>query len=604
MEIETQLKDVFHFQHFREGQKEAILALLAKQDLLVIFPTGGGKSLIYQLASILYPTGVSIVISPLISLMQDQVTYLKSLGIPAEYCNSTQDELDQKRALSRAVNGKIKLLYISPERATSSYFKHLLEQMQVNFVVVDEAHCISQWGHDFRPEYRKIHELRTISSLKSIPFASFTATATKKVKNDIINSLNLKNPTIIQTGYYRNNLEFEIFYFDTETEKESLLLDLISNFKQDGKIIIYCSTRKKTEEVQKILLTNGIKSGVYHAGKKNEVRESIQNSYTLGKYRILVATNAFGMGIDYPDVRMIIHYQTPASLEAYYQEAGRAGRDGKPARCILFCKESDFSIQSFLLRKQSNYKGMATLLSEMRAYTMSNLCRQVYLCNYFGQEISNCGKCDICKQQNLKKIQAYIDKQQQKSELKISKIRNLLPEQEEILFNCIRTYSKMYGKKIISKILRGSSSIEILRRKLNFSPHYGKLKHVSEESIQNAIDLAIESKKILISGNKYPKLYLPEIKEKKVLSKKDKFESTDIRKNLLKKLKNYRDYQAKKLKWKKFMVFQNIVLSRIAEQKPRTLEELSMVKGVGEIKLHQFGKDILEIIQNELVKNL
>jgi ATP-dependent DNA helicase RecQ len=591
------IKRNFSFGKVSRGQKEAILSLQAGQDVMVVMPTGGGKSLIYQLASILFSDGVSIVISPLISLMKDQVAYLKGIGVTADYCNSSQDELEQKVVLSRAVTGKIRLLYISPERASSGYFRHLLEKMKINIIIVDEAHCISQWGHDFRPEYRKIHELKSLPTLARVPFVALTATATEKVKIDIINSLDLKNPSIIQTGYFRSNLEFQILFFDTDAQKEASLVDLISKKDSEGRVIIYCATRKKTEEVYQILTLNGIKAGVYHAGKKDEVRESIQNSYTLGKYKILVATNAFGMGIDHPDVRMVIHYQVPASLEAYYQEAGRAGRDGRPARCVLFCKDSDFTVQSFIIGKESNRKGMSTLLSGMKDYSRSTICRQVFLCGYFGQKISPCGKCDICKEKDSHSVHLYLEKQKEKIENKKSKIKTLLPDEEEILYNCIRLYPAMFGKKIITGVLRGSSAMNILRRKLTQSLYYGKLKHLNEESIQHALDLAIDSGKVLVSGVKYPKLYiLGSAPKKKTTPSKERTVLSDGKK-LLRELKNFRDKQARKLKWKKFMVFQNAVLSRIAEQKPKSLEELSHIKGMGENKLRQFGDEILKIIE-------
>ncbi|TGL63711.1 RecQ family ATP-dependent DNA helicase [Leptospira sarikeiensis] len=597
----------FGFSQFRQGQWESIRAILEKKDVLAILPTGGGKSLIYQLPSFSDQNALTIVISPLIALMKDQVDGLKARGIQAAYCNSTQDDLEQVRVLSSAATGKIRILYISPERAVSRSFLNILPKLPVNLMAVDEAHCVSQWGHDFRPEYRKLHTLRSYLK-EGTPWAALTATATDRVKKDISDSLGLRSPLHVQGTYARENLKFSVLYPGSEREKESVLLEILEkgNFQKtvSGKAIIYCSTRAKVDEIYDLLRKSGYKVGKYHAGRTDSSREKAQEGYSAGKTNILVATNAFGMGLDSPNVRLVLHYQVPSSLESYYQEAGRAGRDGKSSDCVLFFLPGDLSVQSFLLSKEANYKGGETLLSHVKSYVGSSDCRQRILCNYFGENISDCGSCDTCADSKTTSIArlAYTERERIKAEKKQEKESHSFdPDEIKFIEGLLSEYPAKFGKKIIAGALRGSKSKDVLRRRLDRSKYYSSLSHVPEESILKILEDWLKTKKLSVKGDKYPKIYLTAFGKPKVSSEN----SDQVRKKIpltgdkliLKELKNFRDRIARRNKWKKFMVLQNPVLVRIASQKPESLEDLIAIKGMGEAKVRQYGKEILEILE-------
>ncbi|MBE7411866.1 MAG: ATP-dependent DNA helicase [Leptospiraceae bacterium] len=600
--LQVSLEKIFGLKEFREGQLEAIRCILSGKDTLVLFPTGGGKSITYQLPAAISEDKTCIVISPLISLMKDQVDALSAIGIPSTFINSSQDELEQMRSISRFVTGKLKLVYVSPEKATSEYFLKIVSQISVSFIAIDEAHCISQWGHDFRKEYRDLLKLRKVCGEK-IPVIAVTATATERVISDICESLKMQDPKIVKRSFYRKNLSFKVEFTESERDKEIHLEEILIkhnfNNKNSGKAIIYCATRVQVDGVYEKLKNSGFRVGKYHAGRSATARENMQNSYFTGKVNILIATNAFGMGVDYPDIRLVVHYQTPSSLEHYFQESGRAGRDGKNSECVLFFQNKDVSTQRFILQKGSHNSRNLELLTKMKEYSFTSICRQKFLCNYFGEALDKCDSCDNCKNKKSNyKRDLLIEKEEFIRNEKLKKSSHEFTNEEiEIILNLFEFYPGFYGKNILCQILRGKKTKDILKRKLEKSELYGKLKNIPDESILLLFEKMLEKNELKVAGKKYPKLYhikFPPIDKSSLIKK------TSVPKKsatLLKELKNYRDREARRLKWKKYMVFQNAVLKRISEQKPENKVELLNIKGVGNSKAEKFGEGILSILE-------
>lgn len=392
--MEKLLKKYFGYDKFRSNQKDIIHNVISGKDTLVLMPTGGGKSISFQIPA-LHLNGVTIVISPLISLMKDQVESLKLNKIPAEYLSSTMSQIDQDEILFRTINNEVKLLYISPERLATKSFRDFLKKINLSLITIDEAHCISEWGHDFREDYRKLKSLK--SDFPLIPIIALTATATTKVKNDILKQLNLDEPKVFQTSFNRENLNIQV-----RDKKNSLakILALVEKNKNES-IIIYCHSRKDCENLSDELNKYGFKSIVYHAGLSSKKRDLNQELFINDKVNIIVATIAFGMGIDKSNVRLVIHNTFSKSIEGYYQEIGRAGRDGLESNCVLFYSKEDKRKHEFFInysnssnsRKESNIK-----LQDMISFCETSKCRKKFILEYFGENfnIENCGSCDIC----------------------------------------------------------------------------------------------------------------------------------------------------------------------------------------------------------------
>lgn len=390
----TTLKQYFGYDAFRSPQKEIIEQVLDKKDCLVLMPTGGGKSLCFQLPALLQE-GITVVVSPLISLMKDQVDALLENGIPAALINSSLAPVEIEEVVAQAKSGKLKIIYVTPERLALPQFEAVLRTLNVSLFAIDEAHCISEWGHDFRPDYHNLKSLR--QKFPGVPIIALTATATEKVRADIVRQLALPSPHIFTSSFNRQNLSYEVL---PKKDSFKTILSLVSSYK-DESIIIYCFSRKDTETVAEKLVAEGYKAGTYHAGLSADVRRDNQEMFIRDEIQIMVATIAFGMGIDKPDVRLVIHHSLPKSVEGYYQETGRAGRDGLPARCVLLFSMADKFKHEFFIHRLDEGEEKEQVqdnLNQSVKYSYLTTCRRKFLLGYFNEEYteSNCGNCDRC----------------------------------------------------------------------------------------------------------------------------------------------------------------------------------------------------------------
>ncbi len=604
MDIYGALKYYFGYEGFRKGQEKLIRGSLEGKDVLGVMPTGGGKSLCYQLPAILM-NGITIVISPLISLMKDQVDSLKEMGIAGTFINSTLSQGEFASIIKEIKEDVYKIVYVAPERLNTYAFSNLVKEIDISMVAIDEAHCISQWGHDFRPSYLEIPKF--VNSLENRPVVSaYTATATKEVVEEIKNLIGLKEPLISIIGFDRPNLFYQVI---KPSKKLDYLLDYLENNYTEESGIIYCATRKTVESLTKKLQEKGINAIGYHGGMYDEIRRQNQEDFIFNNKRIIVATNAFGMGIDKPDVRFVIHYNMPKNMEAYYQEAGRAGRDGEPSDCILLYSPQDIVKQKYLIQSSTyspkREKLLYTNLQYLIDYCNTNECLRNSILKYFGEEVegkkcNNCGNC-----------------------LSKSEMVDITIEAQKIL-SCIYRVREKFGATIIAQILRGSKAKRILDLGLDKLSTYGIMEEYTEGAIKEMIMVLVSMDYIHMTADEYPVLKLTsESKlvlkgEVRVYHKKDLIETKQLNerkantrrtvyldyieknynKDLFEKLRELRYEIAKKNAIAPFIIFHDSSLKEMATYFPQNKEEFLNIKGVGIKKYESYGEQFIEIIRN------
>lgn len=591
------LETYFGYTSFRPAQEAPIASLLRNEDVIGIMPTGAGKSICFQIPA-LCKAGLTIVFSPLISLMKDQVDGLLVQNIPAALINSTLTQAEFNKTMYEVRSGKIKLLYIAPERLGSNFFCNVLRALPIAQVIVDEAHCISEWGHDFRPSYRLIGEW--LNSLPKRPIVgAFTATATKYVENDIKKLLGLDNANVYVTGFDRPNLSFSVIR--TPKRMDYVVHYVRQHANENG--IIYCATRKDVDRVYENLTRAGIKVGHYHGGLSDEVRREMQNAYADDKLQVMVATNAFGMGIDKSNVRYVLHYQMPRNMESYYQEAGRAGRDGAPAECILLYSGQDVQVHKYLIEQSIETPERQEVelrkLQSMIDYCFCSNCLRKYMLNYFGESTvwTTCDNCSSCKGSGDK--------------VNVTK-------EAKAIFRAIMGTDERYGASMITAIVRGERTDRIMRAGHDALPVFGLLSNVDEKSIKGLIQQFVASGYLRSSSGKYPVLSLTagaeevlaghkEVEEIRqhvsVPSRTSRSTSTTSRGKsssgsggLFEHLRQHRKRLAEEAGLRPYLIFPDTVLIDLANLRPTTLGEFGNVKGVGEAKLKKYGLSFLQAI--------
>lgn len=599
------LKKYFGYDSFRFGQEELIDGILSGQDVLGIMPTGAGKSICYQVPALLMP-GITIVISPLISLMKDQVRALNQAGVHAAYINSSLTEGQIEKAMYLAGQGRYKMIYVAPERLLSELFMDFLSRVQISMVTVDEAHCISQWGQDFRPSYLNI--VHMIYQMPVRPVVSaFTATATEEVKNDIQCVLGLQNPRVLVTGFDRENLYFEV---RSGRQKDIEILQYIKEHEKESGII-YCATRKNVEAVHKLLLQEGIQATKYHAGLSGGERKQNQDQFIFDEKPVMVATNAFGMGIDKSNVRYVIHYNMPQSMENYYQEAGRAGRDGERSECILFYSPQDVRINQFLLEekefreelsqeeRQAVKERDALRLKLMTFYGTTRDCLRGYILNYFGEKTKRrCENCSNC-------LHEYLEED--------------VTEICQDILKCIWEARRGYGAGTIASTLHGSKSEKIRGYGLDRLKTYGCREEVTEYRLKEMISELVACEVLRSTNDKYATLSLTAKAEavlrgerkmvmkfskpaekKAVVPKKGRQMSQDLDSKgwkLFERLRELRLKIAKEEKVPPYIVFTDKTLVDMCVKRPTNQEEMMKVSGVGDAKFEKYGDKFLACLK-------
>lgn len=603
MDAKETLKVYFGYDSFRDGQESIINAILAGRDVLAIMPTGAGKSICYQVPALMLP-GITIVISPLISLMQDQVKALNEAGIHAAFINSSLSELQISKALRLASEGTYKILYVAPERLESREFADFAARADISMVTVDEAHCISQWGQDFRPSYLKIVDF--VDRLSTRPIISaFTATATEEVKNDIACILKLKNPNVVVTGFDRENLYYIV---ESTKRKDDFVVDYVEKHRQDSGII-YCATRKNVDAIHELLFKKGVPVAKYHAGIDNETRKKNQDDFIYDRTPVIVATNAFGMGIDKSNVRYVIHYNMPQSMENYYQEAGRAGRDGEPSQCILLFSAQDIRINKFLLESKDftdiPFEDIelirqrdARRLQIMEGYCRTTGCLRNYILEYFGETPT--GACDNCG--NCHREYTEVD----------------MTHEAKWVINCVAETKGRYGQAIVLGTLLGANRARLKELGTVNYKSYGMLKGSSEAELRLLISQMLldgylyqteEQYSVLRMGdisplrdeNTHVMIKMHEEKESSRRQKSNRRKSTDALTSagyeLFEKLRNLRLEIAREEAMPPYIIFSDKTLIDMCIKAPQNKTEMLNVSGVGAAKYDKYGQRFLDEIK-------
>ncbi|MFC4102782.1 DNA helicase RecQ [Paenibacillus xanthanilyticus] len=586
-EAQRLLKQVYGYDAFRKGQSEIIEGILGSSDTLAILPTGGGKSICYQLPALLLP-GTTIVVSPLISLMKDQVDALTRLGVPAAYLNSSLDASAYREVMRGLTQGAYKLLYVAPERLDGTMFETLASQLQIPLIAIDEAHCVSQWGHDFRPSYRQLaHWIGRLEHRP--PVAAFTATATPEVSRDIADMLGLREPNVFVTGFARTNLSLSVV---TGVDKRKFLRDFLRQ-RPDQSGIIYAATRKEVEEVCADLQKLGLAADKYHGGLSDQERASAQEKFRFDDIRIMVATNAFGMGIDKPNVRFVVHWQMPSDVESYYQEAGRAGRDGEESDCLLMFEPQDVQVQRFLIERGTQDPQRRSIQSS-KLYTMMHFartdrCLLQYIVSYFGEaDVAPCGKCSNCLDQSEK-----VD----------------MTEEARKALSCVGRLKGRFGVTMAAKVLKGSRDKRLLELGLDRQSTYGLFSNWAEKEISDWLYWLVAEGYMRISDGEYPTVSLAQealpvlegsktVMRKRSTAAKRRASGPSVSNSpLFEALREWRRQTAAKEHVPPFMLFFDAALREIADVAPANSEQLLGVKGVGEAKVRKYGFEVLEIVR-------
>ncbi len=582
------LRDYFGYDSFRTGQEKVIEKVLKGQDTLCVMPTGGGKSLCYQVPALVME-GTVLVISPLISLMKDQVDALRQAGISAAYINSTMTTEEYQETMDATIRGDYRLLYIAPERLDSPAFTNRLQLMNVPLVAIDEAHCISQWGHDFRPSYRNIRRMVSLFHDKPVVLA-LTATATPAVREDICAQLTIDDSSTVMTGFERENLTFSVI---KGQNREKFVLDYVKK-NEDEAGIIYAATRKAVDHLYEVLSKRGVKVGKYHAGLSDETRAEGQERFLNDETSVMIATNAFGMGIDKSNIRYVIHYQMPRNMESYYQEAGRAGRDGLKSDCTLLFSSQDVQTQRFLIDQSLDESRIPMELGKLQSmvdYCHTEVCLQKFIVQYFGEEnAEDCGRCANC-----------------------TDTRESLEVTEDVqkVLSCVIRMGQRFGKTMIAQVLTGSRNKKIKDFGFEKLTTYGILKGRSSKDVSDFIEFIISENYLGVENGQFPIIYVTENGKAVLMGQQKVFRKVSVVTKqitednpLFEKLRALRRQLAQDAGVPPFVVFSDKTLQDMASRMPTTEEEFLEVNGVGLTKLERYGEPFLNeirVFQNETV---